>query len=296
MERSHITTREVEGRGVCAFAAKSFSAGEIVLLERALVVSALGAPGKLNRDLWFALAQLERTNQVPAFEPNQHIGAFAALRDLGPAVCRAKLLTKTVGDELALPSAAEARRDARVLRQIVSNGTLGQSAGSFTPGEYARLRQVMKVNGFRFNAALGKDDLGYDMGEVVFDRVSRINHSCEPNVTFHVSWSEEYNTMINSIVAARDMELGEEVCISYLPLSMPAVQRRRDFQRHWGFTCDCLSCRRDSAESVMPVASRAVQAVENVKSIIMAEDDMNSSASSDVGVCWEDLHDPTVVG
>merc|ERR1712232_1243146 len=128
--------------------------------------------GARNWELWQGLIREERSRRLNmAFEPSGHLGALVALRDLGADACEKRLLTKCCGD---LPDSKEARREAEVLRAAARAGLVPQSFASFPPLDYAKLRLVFRLNGFRFNGDLQEGDVGYDVGEVLFDKICRI--------------------------------------------------------------------------------------------------------------------------
>lgn len=76
-------------------------------------------------------------------------------------------------------------------------------------------------------------------GSGLFPEASRINHSCIPNV-YH-SWNTALEKL--SIHAIRDIEAGEELLTTYIPLLL-ARQQRHDEQHlgHYGFQCRCQAC------------------------------------------------------
>jgi len=79
----------------------------------------------------------------------------------------------------------------------------------------------------------------------IFLRVSRFNHSCNPNV--YAFWREEDGMEV--LRANRDLEEGEELCISYLShleLCRPGPARRGRLRRAFGFRCLCSVCSRVS--------------------------------------------------
>lgn len=71
----------------------------------------------------------------------------------------------------------------------------------------------------------------------MFPKIARINHSCKPNSGNW--WSENSNHRI--IYASRDIEKGEEITVSYIPLLKTARDRQARLQQY-GFTCDCDAC------------------------------------------------------
>lgn len=301
-----IIPREVPGCGVAAFAARAFAGGEVVLRERALLVSAVSSLDGRNRQLWEALVSLDRSRRLPAFEPAGHLGALCALRDLGVEVCRQRLLTKCIGPVEELPSAQDTKREAAVLRAAVREKLVPFATRALASGEYARLRQVFRLNGFRYNGPLQEGAVGYDVGEVLFDKVSRINHSCKPNLSFELSDQEERGVTI-TVKASEDIQEGEEVNISYLPAetrrTLPAAERRRQLRAHWLFDCGCSRCR-DAGSAELERASCGASARPEAASPSEASapgfpaaceqrrHSASSSRSSSQGVCWDDLADP----
>jgi len=299
-----VTTREIPGRGVATFAATSYAPGDTIFRETALFASAVAAQGKGNLELWEVLKREERERRLPPFEPGVHIGALVALRDLGTKRCRADLLTKCCGDDGAF-DVQEEKRQAKILRSIISEGLLSQSCVGFTPNEYARLRQVVTLNGFRFNEGLDENHPHYDIGEALFHQVSRINHSCDPNAAFELSWSHEENNVVNCIRAQKAIEKGEEICISYVPIGsqLSVTERRRQLNKHWGFDCDCSRCLAEGCLNPMasPVSTISAGKTEgdgscdtgcSISPSPRLHSPRSDGSSEGIGVCWDDLRDP----
>ena len=59
---------------------------------------------------------------------------------------------------------------------------------------------------------------------------SMFNHDCDPSV--HVACDTNHEV---AFVAARDMQAGDELCISYVDTSLPFEERRRALQNQYGF-------------------------------------------------------------
>ncbi|KAK4152218.1 SET domain-containing protein 5 [Chaetomidium leptoderma] len=77
-----------------------------------------------------------------------------------------------------------------------------------------------------------------------FVSVLGINHACKPNAyTRFITESLQV-----SVGAARDIEAGEEITNSYIPLGQPSADRKQKLQR-WGFTCRCSLCAASPAET-----------------------------------------------
>ncbi|KAI2778045.1 SET domain-containing protein [Daldinia loculata] len=66
---------------------------------------------------------------------------------------------------------------------------------------------------------------------------SRINHDCRPNVF----WRYSVRSLTVEVIAMRDIEPGEEITQSYVPLGLSYEERKEDL-KNWGFTCTCLLC------------------------------------------------------
>jgi len=73
----------------------------------------------------------------------------------------------------------------------------------------------------------------------VFAHNARLNHSCSPNL--HCSWSATLGAQ--TLHALRDIDIGEELTISYLPtLERPRAVRRDALLSGFGFPCACCAC------------------------------------------------------
>lgn len=127
-----------------------------------------------------------------------------------------------------------------VLRQ---SGWSAESAAASRTGMW-RMLCVWDANKLSFVSPSG-------LLQCVFQYVSRMNHSCEPNVRLIPAGGGPHEAKGElRVVAAVDIESGEELNICYpeknsLPLlhflMLPAGRRRHLLQR-WGFTCACPRC------------------------------------------------------
>lgn len=63
-----------------------------------------------------------------------------------------------------------------------------------------------------------------------------LNHSCLPNVIF----GEKNNQMC--FMAIRDIQKGEEICDSYIDITMSTKQRKKELKEQYGFDCQCERC------------------------------------------------------
>ncbi|KUJ17963.1 SET domain-containing protein [Mollisia scopiformis] len=96
-----------------------------------------------------------------------------------------------------------------------------------TEENQSKLLTILRSNAYN----TGDDYVG------IFPKIARINHSCRPNSGNF--WSMKRNQRV--IYAFRDIERGEEVTVSYIPLTKSTKERQaRLFQ--YGFTCGCDAC------------------------------------------------------
>ena len=81
----------------------------------------------------------------------------------------------------------------------------------------------------------------------LFDKTSRFNHSCKPNISFY----HNPLTQLRAVYATRDIKAGEELCVTYLAKTyVPYSQRQADLLERYNFTCMCEVCSASKAERV----------------------------------------------
>jgi hypothetical protein len=93
------------------------------------------------------------------------------------------------------------------------------------------LDAVLSTNAF----SLSPDDPKSPAG--LFLNASRLNHSCVPNADHSYDNKSGYK----SVFANRDVDVGEEITISYSDHTKPRVMRQVDMKA-WGFICQCPAC------------------------------------------------------
>jgi len=94
-----------------------------------------------------------------------------------------------------------------------------------------RLTQVWVLNCFEYSDS----PTGYS----VYFFSSFMSHSCYPNAVWHYTGSDHV------LRARRNIKVGDEVCIAYLPedgLLNPTFMRRHELQQTKHFWCDCERC------------------------------------------------------
>lgn len=100
---------------------------------------------------------------------------------------------------------------------------------NYPDDEKHKLTGVMRSNGY----PLGTDA---SVGGA-FATISRINHSCVPNVVQH--WNVLMEKEI--VYAIRHITAGEEITTSYL-IGGPSSERRTALKEYFGFDCGCVQC------------------------------------------------------
>ncbi|KAN0113180.1 SET domain containing protein [Hyaloscypha variabilis] len=101
------------------------------------------------------------------------------------------------------------------------------------PGDnQSRLLTIFRSNAYN----TGENHVG------LFPKTARINHSCRPNCGNF--WSERSEERV--IYAQREIEEGEEITVSYIPL-LKAVKERQARLQQYGFVCDCAACQSEES-------------------------------------------------
>ncbi|EER05691.1 hypothetical protein, conserved, partial [Perkinsus marinus ATCC 50983] len=81
------------------------------------------------------------------------------------------------------------------------------------------------------------DDLWSGIAAGVYPNAALFNHSCHPNV---IPAFGHGSTL--SFRAIRDISPGEEICHSYVELTLPSWKRRDVLLRDYEFLCECERC------------------------------------------------------
>jgi len=76
-------------------------------------------------------------------------------------------------------------------------------------------------------------------------KLSKFNHSCEPNTTWTVRKVPRTDSFVVTLKAKRNIKAGEEVTVSYLSstdLHKNRIERREKLSFSWHFDCMCSLC------------------------------------------------------
>ncbi len=79
-------------------------------------------------------------------------------------------------------------------------------------------------------------------GTALFSTACKMNHSCIPNVfvQYRGGWGQQ-RPLVLECVAVRDIQPGEELCISYVDCDLDTEERRQELL-NYGFFCECPRC------------------------------------------------------
>ncbi|KIW21293.1 hypothetical protein PV08_01873 [Exophiala spinifera] len=100
------------------------------------------------------------------------------------------------------------------------------------------------------------------MGVMLEPLVAKFNHSCEPNLAIHrpqftmksrwmksESLSEDQRQTYFQLIPLRDIQQGEELCISYVVPTVAVDARRKKLLEDYLFECNCPRCKSDTEAS-----------------------------------------------
>ena len=110
----------------------------------------------------------------------------------------------------------------------------GDEAKKATKEFHARLRQ---------NNHEPKDLDTSSRGQGIYAIGANFNHSCAPNI--QVSYCDRNDETL-VVTALRDLEKGEEICISYISEDDCYTKRQQYLQEHYLFQCLCAKCKTEA--------------------------------------------------
>lgn len=97
------------------------------------------------------------------------------------------------------------------------------------------IEDIMKTNAFSCQLHDGGQDDSY---MCLFPSVARINHACRPNA--HARFVPK--TLLMEIKALKDIQVGEEIGISYGRVDLKHAERQKLYKEGWNFGCTCDMC------------------------------------------------------
>jgi len=78
-------------------------------------------------------------------------------------------------------------------------------------------------------------------GVGLYTLVCMMNHSCSPNAQVNYTQGGR-NPVQARVVALRDIEVGMEICHSYIHENAPVEERITELRRSYNFECNCERC------------------------------------------------------
>ncbi|KAI1271693.1 hypothetical protein F5Y07DRAFT_331581 [Xylaria sp. FL0933] len=156
---------------------------------------------------------------------------------------------------------------------------LPQSRRDAFLGQMGRdIHDKINTNSFQFFVH-GGDEKG-TRHLAAYPEVAKFNHDCRPNVHYRIS-----NAVITA-VAARDIQEGEELAISYVDIFLPS-RKRKERIRSWGFECACALCQGPKNETI--ASDKRLRRIEQLKNDLNNFQEMKVTAET--GVEYTALHE-----
>ncbi|KAL1713337.1 hypothetical protein EV715DRAFT_296216 [Schizophyllum commune] len=197
----------VPGKGLGMIATRDLQTGDLIVAERPLVMAPKGI-------------------QISKEEFPDGVSAMATVKEY----MEARMIASERHFETLLSRMTPERRAAYegLVNRHEGDGS-GPHEGRF------RTNALGLHSQYKF---LGSRDDGGTYYLVVFDDISRMNHSCRPNARPFFD-TELFAMLVRSV---RPVRAGEELCISYRYLSLLHAERKADLASY-GFECTCESCK-----------------------------------------------------
>ena len=136
--------------------------------------------------------------------------------------------------------------------------------------EIAHLLYAVQCNAHRVTLRAGLGDDAPSPAVGLFPFTSMLNHSCQPSCQ-HYFISGDGSPPRLVLLALRDIEPGEELCYSYVPLYQSRRARQDQLHAAYGFTCACERCSggpRDDAIDGPDADSSAAAAVAAIEAAL----------------------------
>lgn len=117
-------------------------------------------------------------------------------------------------------------------------------AAKFNAEKLIKFSAILKSNSYMIK----NEQNGSCIGAQLIDSHSRVNHSCEPNCVSSYDGADVF------LIALKDIQIGEEITVSYTDTSKPRSIRKSYLKQNLFFDCQCILCVSD--EFSLPEALR----------------------------------------
>ncbi|KAI1806354.1 SET domain-containing protein [Daldinia bambusicola] len=153
------------------------------------------------------------------------------------------------------------------------------------------IEDILRTNSFSFT-------LADEPHMALYPDVSRVNHACRPNSYIRFTPS----TLAVSVVALKDIDPGEEITITYVPLGNTKDERREALQK-WGFECTCSLCtasktevaasdyRRAKIKALRREVMKAVEAWDGSKAVKLTHEILELMKSEDLAPLYSSQYE-----
>ncbi|KAK4222034.1 hypothetical protein QBC38DRAFT_539844 [Podospora fimiseda] len=225
----------------CLFSSTAFRNGHgISLVASTITTSHLIGIGSFN-DEPLPLAAQRRESLGPAYKivpvEGKGMGVVSARHIKRGEIIMMDYPAVLIGTSFLANSKPHHRR--RILKKAIKQlpeGTRKKVEGLSRGKEEYEVDAILGPNA---NTVLVGEEGGGQVHVGLFAETARINHACRPNA--HSRFSERRLTM--EVMAHRAIKVGEEITMSYIPITTPIEERKKYLKEHWGFECTCSLCR-----------------------------------------------------
>ena len=238
-----IKVVEIAGRGIGVLTTRSFKPGQVILQEMPFARVSKNAGSPEVRAHPVASKLMDRVVELAAsgaFNPrtdNFHSWPSEVRR------CMEGVLEAQAEMEYdRSPPAVQAKwRELSDVHAVAADDDASAEDADQTSSCKKTPGGVLRTNGV-------DDDEGYAN---LYEKLSRMNHSCEPNAVRIVSRTDPRAGPGVHVVASRHIDKGEEVFINYIDGAddgLRVEERRHHLQQQYHFHCTCSRCMREARE------------------------------------------------
>lgn len=196
----------------------------IVRLTTQIISVAINEINDINTMIEFVQGLLfKKKNSAKCQPPFSQYGEILRLKE-SPVFANASKARRAVHYVMQLPQIQSQTTDTEQLKRILFNLAY-------------RHANIIELNAFSEKTNCTKG--GAIIRLSIYDVLSRLNHSCDPNVTHHID-DDDYTYC----VVSRPIQTGEQLFINYLSQMefQSNQERKRYIKETWNFDCKCNKC------------------------------------------------------
>ena len=126
------------------------------------------------------------------------------------------------------------------------------------------LKDVLERRPLEVNLGLtwvGRDGYDEEKHLINFPDVATLQHNCRPNSAFHVD-----DKLVHQVTAARKIEPGEEITISYFSPFLSTAERQEKIKTWFGKPCDCHACTKGGRLDQILVSDGRLEEIRDIES------------------------------